>query len=103
MRTLTIRLDDDLYAWLMKFHGWNSFTVDANETIVTSLRCLRGDLPLAMLAPIAAAARGVSGAEVLFGKCADEAKTIRLLDAAAEAARGRHAGTPSLTAHDADL
>jgi hypothetical protein len=90
MRTVTLELDDAIYAFLLDVpqRTGNSFTFNVNETVVTALRCLRGELPVALLVGIAASVQRVSGAEAMFGSCADVAETARLLDAAASAARG---------------
>jgi hypothetical protein len=90
-RRTTITMDDELHAWLMRMPeaAGNSFACDVNETVLTALRCMKGDLPLALLVALCAHARGVSPAQALFGACADPDKAGRLLADAEAAAAGR--------------
>ena len=90
MRYLTVELDDDLYGWLLMLpdRAGDGFACSANEAVVTSLRCLKGELPLAHLAVIAARVQGVTLAEATFGPCRDKAQADDLLKAAERAAMG---------------
>lgn len=58
---VTISLDADLAAWLLEnVVGRSSFTADMEETVITALRVIRGELDAGVLDAIKAQA-GVSG------------------------------------------
>ena len=44
-------MDADLHEWLAARVGGSTFTFNVEETITTALRCMRGDLPMALITP----------------------------------------------------
>lgn len=50
---VTVSIDSDLAEWLITNHvGRSSFTGDLEETVITALRIVRGELPSSVIPPV---------------------------------------------------